>query len=502
MATTVKVVSVDMRQSSIKVTPSTYLTDVLEQACKKFNLSPDKYLLKHKEKELDLSNTFRNAGLVAGAKLELITKSKTPGALNIALQLPEPEARTFGAQRATAKLPSDTTVWKVLRHFESTVCAGRVNITARGIPQTGVSSGSGQLYYESPNLQIESRSLSSFVDFQKTMSQLGYNKGNVLIRLSFQKTEKTFVDATNDISQYFEEEASVQQEREAANATALEAEAQAARTNAQEAAAGVAQDAPKVAPSGQEDAAAQTPVATTESSVPEPMEVDTTSDPLAPTAIFSAPTNSTPAAAHTTESDEVYVPGIIHAQLHQQRLKTAGMNKRLLSDRELEEKAAVEQAKLAAVKSVDVRVRFPDQTLGQWRITPEWTGHTLYKAIRDVMAYKDAHFHLVVPGRPVVTIKDEEGPSAQLVKGYGFRQNTLLNLVWDDSVTDKVRKEPFLKVEQQKKAVEVVVPEVPQGEEEDEVAGPSTAKPASQRKDGDGEGKKKGVPKWLKLGKK
>ncbi|ETS87629.1 hypothetical protein PFICI_01457 [Pestalotiopsis fici W106-1] len=501
MATTVKVVSVDMRQASIKVTPSTYLTDVLEQACKKFNLSPDKYLLKHKEKELDLSNTFRNAGLIAGAKLELITKSKTPGALNIALQLPEPEARAFGAPRATARLPSDTTVWKVLRHFESTVCAGRVNITARGIPQTGVSSGSGQLYYESPALQIESRSLTSFVDFQKTMSQLGYNKGNVLIRLSFQTSERTFVDATNDISQYFEEEASVQQEREAAKATALEAETQVTRNNAQEAASEVPQIVPEAVTPAHEDATAQAPAITAEPSVPEPMEVDTASDPLAPTAIFSAPTNSTPAAAHTTESDEVYVPGIVHAQLHQQRLKTAGMNKRLLSDRELEEKAAAEQAKIAAVKSVDVRVRFPDQTLGQWKITPEWTGHTLYKAIRDVMAHKDAQFHLVVPGRPVVTIKDEDGPSAQLVKGYGFRQNTLLNLVWDGSATANVRNGPFLKAEQQKKAVEVVVPEVPQGEEEDEVAAPTTAKPVPQRKDGNGDGKK-GVPKWLKLGKK
>ncbi|KAI0159408.1 UBX domain-containing protein [Pestalotiopsis sp. NC0098] len=498
MATIVKVVSVDMRQASIKVTPATYLTDVLEQACKKFNLTPDKYLLKHKEKELDLSNNFRNAGLVAGAKLELITKSKTPGALNIALQLPEPEAKAFGAPRATAKLPSDTTVWKVLRHFESAVCGGRINITARGIPQTGVSSGSGQLYYESPNLQVESRSLSSFVDFQKTMSQLGYNKGNVLIRLSFQKTEKTFVDATNDISQYFEEEASVQQEREAANATTLEAESQAAATSNQEETPQAAQAVPEAAPTAQEPVA-QAPT-TAEPSAPEPMEVDTPSDPLAPTAIFSAPTHSTPAAAHTVESDEVYVPGIQHAQLHQQRLKTAGMNKRLLSDREIQEKAAAEEAKLAAVKSVDVRVRFPDQTLGQWKITPDWTGHTLYKAIRDVMAHKDAKFHIVVPGQPVVTIKDDEAPSSRLVKGYGFRQNTLVNLVWDNSATDKARKEPFLKAEHQKKAVEVVVPEVPQGEEEDEV--PAAAKPAPQRKDDDGEGKRKGVPKWLKLGKK
>jgi tether containing UBX domain for GLUT4 len=46
MATNVKVVSTDLRQTTIKVDPETYLTKVLESACKKFSLSSDKYLLK------------------------------------------------------------------------------------------------------------------------------------------------------------------------------------------------------------------------------------------------------------------------------------------------------------------------------------------------------------------------------------------------------------------------------------------------------------------------
>jgi tether containing UBX domain for GLUT4 len=46
MATNVKVVSTDLRQATIKVDPDTYLTQVLESACKKFNLPPDKFLLK------------------------------------------------------------------------------------------------------------------------------------------------------------------------------------------------------------------------------------------------------------------------------------------------------------------------------------------------------------------------------------------------------------------------------------------------------------------------
>ncbi|KAH6648471.1 GLUT4 regulating protein TUG-domain-containing protein [Truncatella angustata] len=498
MSTTVKVISTDMRQASIKVSPSTYLVDVLEQACAKFNLLPDKHLLKHKEKELDLSNTFRNAGLIPGAKLELITKSKTPAVLNIALQLPQAEAAVFGAPRATAKLPSDTTVWKVLRHFEEAVCGRKINITGRATLPVDVSSGSGQLYYETPALQMETRSLTTFLDFQKTMSQLGYNRGNVLVRLAFQRTDKTLSDAMKDISEYFEEEQSVQIEREAARTEAAKLQDQHAQS-----ASDLRQETTATAPDTQGSSEQAAPPPYTETSAADAMQIDPTpSNPLAPTSIFSAPKNATPAAAHTVDSDNIFAPSVAHAQLHQQRLKHEAMNKRLLSDRELEEKAAAAAAKLAAVKSIDVRVRFPDQDLAQWKITPDWTGNVLYSAVRSVMAHEGLEFRLVLPGSPVVTIEDDDGAPHKLVKGYGFRHNTLVNLVWADSVPDTVRKQPFLKEQFRSKAVEVVIPEVPQGEEEDEPAGPNSAKPAAPRNDDDGDGKRKGVPKWLKLGKK
>ncbi|KAI1866107.1 uncharacterized protein JN550_007796 [Neoarthrinium moseri] len=502
MSATVKVVSTDLRQVPIKVTPSTYLTDVLEQACRKFNLTPDRYLLKHKDKELDLSNTFRNSGLIAGAKLELIAKSKSPAVLNIALQLPQPEANLLGAPRATAKLPSDYTIWKVLRHFESVVCKGKgVNITGRGVPQTNAAGNSGQLYYETPTLQVESRVLSSFVDFQKTMSQLGYNKGNVLIRLSFQRTDKTFVDATEDISQYFKEEEAAQQEREGAAGEATKKTDSAASTQEKN-------ETPVDAGTQNETAhpSSATPNNITEPQPePELMEVDTTtpSDPLAPVSIFSAPKNSTPAAAaHAMEPDEVFVPGIVQAQQHQHLLKTQAQNRRLLSDRELQQKADEEAARLAAVRSIDVRVRFPDNTSAQWKVYPDWTGAKLYAAVRGVMAHDAQRFHMVLPGTPRVVLADTDATT--LVRGHGFRHNTLVNLVWDDSVPDDVRGQPFLKQAARSHATEVVVPDLPQGDDEDEAPGPSTTKraaAASSRSD-DGDGKKKGVPKWLKLGKK
>ncbi|KAK8056978.1 UBX domain-containing protein [Apiospora rasikravindrae] len=495
MATNVKVISTDLRQATIKVNPGTYLTEVLEQACTKFGLPADKFLLKHKQKQLDLSNTFRSAGLIPGAKLELVIRSKTPSAINIALDLPQREAQLAGTRRVTEKLSSDVTIWKVLRHFESSILKGKgVNITARGEPQisNGGTQGGGQLYYETPVLQIEQRSFSTFIDFQKTMAQLGYNSGSVLIRLSFQKTDKTFTDAMTDISQYFQEEE--QATREATEETAEEEPAEAS---------GSADDAPAAEPP-QDDVTSSVVDAqvtlqgdsiVTNQGVPDQMDVETTpSDPLQPVSVFAAPSSSTPHAAHTTESDDIYTPGIMHAQLHQQRLKTAGQNRRLLSDQELAEEAAEKQARLDAVREVRVRVRFPDNTQATWVIHPEHTGEFLYNAVRTVMAAQTAKFKLV-PAGAKVPIRDD---GTKLIAGYSLAGSTVVNLLWDDSVSTETRKQPFLKADASRRAREVEIPEIPQGEEEAAPEpGPSKAS-ADGKPKGEG-GAKKGMPKWLKL---
>lgn len=46
MASHVVVIAADLRRTTVKVTPGTYLSDVLDQACKKLNLSSDKYIIK------------------------------------------------------------------------------------------------------------------------------------------------------------------------------------------------------------------------------------------------------------------------------------------------------------------------------------------------------------------------------------------------------------------------------------------------------------------------
>ena len=46
MAAHVEVVATDLRRVKVKVTPATYLVDVLDEACQKLNLKSEKYLLK------------------------------------------------------------------------------------------------------------------------------------------------------------------------------------------------------------------------------------------------------------------------------------------------------------------------------------------------------------------------------------------------------------------------------------------------------------------------
>ena len=46
MSSHVVVIGTDLRRTTVKVSPGTYMTDVLQQACTKLNVSSDKFLLK------------------------------------------------------------------------------------------------------------------------------------------------------------------------------------------------------------------------------------------------------------------------------------------------------------------------------------------------------------------------------------------------------------------------------------------------------------------------
>ncbi|KAK5987604.1 Tether containing UBX domain for GLUT4 [Cladobotryum mycophilum] len=508
MSSHVVVIATDLRRTTIKVTPGTYLSDVLEQACKKLNLDSTRYLVKCKQKQVDLSVPFRTSGLVSGAKLELVIKSNTPSAVQIALQLPHPEAKEIPGGRLIKKFPSDLLIWQILRQFESgEASAGKnINITARGVAETanGTGSGGGQLYYETPVLNIMGRELATFMDFQKTMSHLGHNSGSVLIRLSFKKTDQTLYDAMAQIGQYFKEEGAQQKEEEAPAAQDTLSEdktEEPAQKEDQDTTMEEAPAEPSGGPNDTQEPLIQEPNSTSQSEETSQDGPAAPRDKYQPVGVFLAPSGSTPAAALTPMEETDFTPTIAHAQLHQQRLLESSRNKRLLSDKEIEEKEATEQARIAAVQSVLVKVRFPDNTSSDWQIGPAETGAFLYAAVRHVMASSDQPFHLVIPGSKVV-IKDDDTPRHSLVKAYKFAGRILVSLVWEDGVPLEVRKQPFLKGNVASQGQAVKVQDIPTVEEEDAGGSSAASKVPRVQKRDDGDGSAKKVPKWFKFGKK
>lgn len=399
----------------------------------------------------------------------------------------------------------------MLRHFEAKGApSGRtLNFTDRGVPQTsnGAQAGSGQLYYEMPVLRIMNREVTSLADLQKTLSQMGLDAGSQMIQLSFKSTQQTLGDAMNEISQFFQDEDESQRAAsesapapDSLAATAPVPAGSADKTEAQET------QPQALETSAMEEATQETPNSQPTEPVADPaadlMDVDETAsishDVLKPVGIFAAPTNNTPAAASIDIPDHVYTPTVAHAQAHQQQLLESAVNRRLKSDAEMEADARAEEARIAAIKTVTVKVRFPDQTSAQWKFGPDDTGATLYKAVRSVMANDAAPFKLLQPGLPTTSkyIKDEGGVKHSLIKGYHLSGSVLLNLAWEGQVSQDIKKSSFLKPEFTSQAKEVEVPDIPIVDEP-ELSLPPAAPPKPQSS-GESSGSAKRFPKWFK----
>ncbi|KAK4176103.1 GLUT4 regulating protein TUG-domain-containing protein [Triangularia setosa] len=502
MSAHVEVISTDLRRAKVKVTPGTYLVDVLNEACKKLNVNADKYEVKHKQKIVDLTSPFRTSGLGPGAKLELVQKSKSASVVSIALDI--------SGKRFTKKLPNDMTLWQTLRQFESS--ESDLNLTGRGAPKD---QNGGQLYHEAPVVNIMGREYSALEDLNKTLSQCGINSGSMVLRLSFKLTEKTLFEAMSDIGQFLKNVEPEQPKTEEPKPVPVSKEPKVESGTAE------AVEEPKVksiAESSIPPPETTTPAVTDqeEKEPPgDPMDVDQpqpqpTSPPtepidrLLPTSVFVAPTSTTPAAANIHEDDSAYEPTIAHAQLRQQQLLQKAQNIRLKSDAELATIAAEEAAKLAKVTKVEIKVRFPDQTSATWITTPEETGAWLYQAIRATMAYPEQPFKLVIPGSSRTHVEDG---SKKLISGYKLKGPQLFNLIWEDGASGEARKSGFLKESVASKARDIVIPEVPQrggvGESE---AGPSGSsaqgKSEKPKKEIDPEALKKKMGKFFKFGKK
>ncbi|CAI7565216.1 unnamed protein product [Penicillium glandicola] len=498
MSAHVVVIDATARRATIKTTPTKHLTDILQEACSKLGYNASQYSLKHNRKQLDLSLSFRLSGLSSGAKLELVQLSRSPSVVTVGLQLPESEARGAPNGRILDKFPSTTTLWLVLRKFEAGVAgSGPVrNLTSRAVPSADGGDVAGRLYYEIPVLQILEREVSSFTDLQKTLAQLGFNSGNVLIRLSFRRTEQPIEEAMIQIGEFFKsaDEAPSTQDKNAAPTTAP--------------AASTGKEPAQKLPISLQPELSSVTAASDE--VAHPPSI---SEPATSTAgsgrtitVFSPPSEDTPSSAKLDYNESDYIPSIEHAKLHQRLLNQSSRPKRLPTDAEIAAKAEAEAARRAAIHEVDVKVRFPDQSQVVVKFGTSDTGQSLYEFARGCLAppFASENFILTVHGvsRSKHTNAIPPSDKKHLIKDLGLAGRVLVNFSWADDVASFVheRRAEILRPELRSQAQQLKVEQPPEDKEEDvpgpSQPGPSSAqggdKPAGPRKSG-------AMPKWLKL---
>nr|CAD7458861.1 unnamed protein product [Timema tahoe] len=106
---TIIVLAPNFKRQSVKVSPNTTILQILEEVCKKQDLNPEEYDIKHHNHVLDPSTIVRFSGLPNNAQLEMITSKKIrqESAITLGLQL-ESGSRPMGDF-----LPSDS-LWKVI----------------------------------------------------------------------------------------------------------------------------------------------------------------------------------------------------------------------------------------------------------------------------------------------------------------------------------------------------------------------------------------------------
>lgn len=458
---------------------------------------------RHNRKQLDLSLSYRLSGLSSGAKLELVQISRSPSVVTVGLQLPESEARGAPNGRILDKFPSTTTLWMVLRKFEAGVAGTGParNLTSRAVPSADGGDAAGRLYYEIPVLQILEREVSSFTDLQKTLAQLGFNSGNILIRLSFRRTEEPIEEAMVKIGEFFkssEDEAPSAQDKNTAPAAAP-ATAPIDSTNKES----VQELSDSLQPQPVSVAAAASDVAS-----PPPISEPATStvDSGRTVAVFSPPSEDTPSSAKLDYNESDYIPSIEHAKLHQRLLNESSRPKRLPTDAEIAAKAEAEAAKRAAIREVDVKVRFPDQSQVVAKFGASDTGLSLYEFARGCLApaFASENFILTVHGvsRSKHTNAIPPSDKKHLIKDLGLAGRVLVNFSWADNAASFVheRRAEILRPELRSQAQQLKVEQPPELKEED-VPGPSQPGPSSAQGGDKPSGARKsgGMPKWLKL---
>lgn len=340
-------------------------------------------------------------------------------------------------------------------------------------------SGAGRLHYETPVITVmpAHREQSDFVGLQQTLSQLGFDNGSALLKLSYKNSGLPLEEAMAQISQYFK----------SGQSDTAGAQGAYAATSVQS----ISQPSTDPPTSGPDTTVAGETVRTDEPD-PEPMEVDTrptdlpkteqevpsngvtaqnvgdmspaaslqAATAMAPTTqassvrvnsgaggdqtrnvqIFSAPTSSTPQAARNAFNESDYLPTIEHAKVHQAQLLNKTRNQRLPSDKELEEQEKTRQEKreAAAARGGALRIRMPDGTLIQMSFNKDDTADVLYDFVKGFLDRKHEPFDLKYTsptGRLVLIEKN----SKRLSQDLRFSTNELITFQWAENASAEAR---------------------------------------------------------------
>ena len=259
---------------------------------------------------------------------------------------------------------------------------------------------------------------------------------------------------------------------------------------------------PTTTSSTTEDLATEQPqptdTAATSSSTTPPSAEPTTTISERPVSIFRPPTSSGPPATTHNESD--YTPTVEHAKIHQKLLQQESRNKRLPTDAELAAKQKEQREELSKIQSVEIKVRFPDQSAVSSKFGQTDTSSSLYSFVKECLEdkLKAEPFVLRNPG-----VRDKDGGlivegKKRLILDLQLRGRVLVVFGWDDKASASVKGEKeVLRADLRQQAREYIPPDVSgvtAGEEEKGVK----VDLSSKKDSGEGGGIKGKMPKWLK----
>ena len=348
-------------------------------------------------------------------------------------------------------------------------------------------------------LNIMGRELSSFTDLQKTLAQLGFNSGSSLIKLSYKTSEKPLEEAMAQIQAYFDE-VDPQPAKPQEQPSSTEAQEQPQQELEKE----------KVQPEWLDDQQMQEgepPTSTTQQqdaptdTASQPHPIPTTTVSNRPVSVYRPPSSAGPAPIRHNESD--YVPTVEHAQIHQKLLQQESRNRRLPTDAELAAKQKEQREELQNIESVEIKIRFPDQSAISSRFKQSDTSRTLYGFVRECLVeeLRSELFILRNPG-----VRDKDGGAVlendkKLILELQLRGRVLVVFGWDEKASSDARgMKEVLRQDLRQQAREYIAPVVSIGGATEDDKGIKVDLAPKQEEKGDGvKGK---MPKWLKgLGK-